>query len=101
MYVKFKKPYFFEGNEHEGVEIDLDGLKGSDIEKAQEHVVSERRGTSTMGEFSKSYCAHVAAIAAKQPLEFFRNLPAQEFSSITMAVSSFLLDGVSEMENTQ
>jgi hypothetical protein len=100
MYVKFKKPYSFEGSDYEGVELDLDGLKGSDIEKAQENVVAERRGTGTMGEFSKSYCAHVAALAAKQPLEFFRNLPAREFSRVTMGVSNFLLDGVSEVEDT-
>ncbi|MDR1516433.1 MAG: phage tail assembly protein [Synergistaceae bacterium] len=101
MYVKFKDPFVFEGEECDGVDLDLDRLTGNDLEKAQEIVLGQKKMTSNMPEFSKSYCAQVAALAAKKPVEFFRALPVREYVKVTIEVQNFLLDGASEVGATQ
>jgi hypothetical protein len=102
MHIRFKNPYIFEGETHEGIDLDLDGLKGSDLEKAQEIVsVQRKRMGSAVPELSKAYCAQVAALSAKVPCEFISGLPAKEYARVTLEVQNFLLDGVSDQESTQ
>jgi hypothetical protein len=99
MYIKFKAPFSFEGEEYEGVDLDLDRLTGNDLEKAQEIVSVERKTGGTVPELSKAYCAQIAALSSKKPVEFFRSLPASEYVKVTLAAQNFLLDGVSEAES--
>ncbi|MDR1510427.1 MAG: phage tail assembly protein [Synergistaceae bacterium] len=102
MYVKFKVPFNFEGEEHEGVELDFDRLTGDDIEKAVEILAAEKRPMgNSLPEFSKPFCAQMAAIAAKKPVEFIRGLPVREYVKVTIEAQNFLLDGVSEVGSTQ
>ncbi|MDR1471570.1 MAG: phage tail assembly protein [Synergistaceae bacterium] len=101
MYIKFNAPFNFEGEEHDGVELNLDGLTGNDIEKAQTMILMERKTGSNIPEFSKAYCAQVAALSAKKPVEFFRSLPVREYTKVTLEVQNFLLDGASEVGSTQ
>ena len=101
MYVKFKAPYFFEGTEYEGIELDIDGLTGNDLEKALEILSAEKKAFIRLPEFDKSYCAQVAALASKKPAVFFRSLPVREYVKVTLEVQNFLLDGASEIGNTQ
>jgi len=102
MYIKFKNPYKFEEQAYEGIEIDFDSISGDDLEKAQTTLAIQRKPLgSSMPEGSKAYCAQVAAFAAHKPAEFIRGLPAREYVKITMETQSFLLDGASEMEDTQ
>jgi hypothetical protein len=101
-YVKFKAPYNFEGAEHEGIEMDFDGLTGEDIEKAVEVLNAEKRPLgSALPEFSKVFCAQVAALASKKPAEFIRGLPVREYVKVTLEAQNFLLDGVSEVGSMQ
>jgi hypothetical protein len=102
MYVKFKNPFNFEGVDHEGIDLDLDSLSGNDLEKAQDLALTARKvGGAAILEFNKAYCAQVAALAARQPVEFIRALPVREYVTVTLAVQAFLLDGASEAENTR
>jgi hypothetical protein len=101
MYVRFKNPFIFEGEEHEGVELDLDRLTGNDLEKAQEIIVIQKKVTPNVPEFSKAYLSEVAALAARKPVEFFKALPVREYIKVTVEVQNFLLDGVSDQESTQ
>ena len=100
MHIKFKDPYVFEGETHEGIELNLDDLKGADLEKAQEIIAIQKKRSGGVPELSKAYCAQVAAMSAKVPSEFIRGLPAREYIKVTLEVQNFLLDGVSETENT-
>jgi hypothetical protein len=101
MHIKFKVPFSFEGEEYEGVDLDLDGLAGDDLEKAQEIVSVTGKTVGNVPEFSKAYCAQIAALSSKKPVEFFRSLPAREYIKVTLVVQNFLLDGVSEVESKQ
>jgi hypothetical protein len=101
VYVKFKDPFNFEGETYDGFDMDLDALTGNDLEKAQEIAASQKKIMPNVPEFSKWYCAQVAAFAAKKPVEFIRALPMREYVKVTIGVQNFLLDGVSEMEATQ
>jgi hypothetical protein len=101
MYVKFKVPFDFESEAHEGVDLDLDRLTGDDLEKAQELTVTGKKFIGNLPEFSKAYCAQVAAMAAKKPVEFIRALPVREYVKVTLEVQNFLFDGASEVGATQ
>jgi hypothetical protein len=102
MYVKFKNTYSFEGTDYDGIDLDLDRLTGEDIEKAVEHLAAAKRPIgNTMPEFSKTFCAQIAAIAAKMPVEFIRGLPVREYVRVTLEAQNFLLDGASEVGSTQ
>jgi hypothetical protein len=101
LYIKFKNSFNFEGTDYEGMEVNLDGLTGNDIEKAVESLATARRPIgNTMPEFSKTFCAQVAAIAAKKPGEFIRGLPVREYVRVTIEAQNFLLDGASEVWRT-
>ena len=102
MYIKFKKPYLFEGETHEGIELNLDGLKGSDLEKAQEIIAAQKKNPGNLvPELSKVYCAQLAALSAKVPCDFISGLPAKDYAKVTLEVQNFLFDGVSDQEETQ
>ena len=101
MYIKFRNKFIFEGAEFESIDLNLDSLTGNDLEKAQELVAQDKKTGSSVPEFNKAYCAQVAALAAKQPVEFIRALPAKEYVRITLEVQNFLLDGVSGEEKEQ
>jgi hypothetical protein len=101
MYVKFKKTYNFEGTDYEGIDLDLDKLTGEDIEKAVEILAAARRPIGTLPEFSKAFCAQIAAIASNVPVEFIRRLPVREYVRVTLEAQNFLLDGASEAGSTQ
>lgn len=88
--IKFKKPYTFEGVEHEEVTLDLDNLKGRDITETQSQYTAEGK-FSAMVATDSEFCKRIAALAASQPLEFFDELPANEFIKVTQSVQNFLL----------
>jgi hypothetical protein len=102
MYVKFKNIYNFEGTDYEGVDLDFDKLTGEDVEKAVEYLTAARRPLgNTLPEFSKTFCAQIAAIASKMPVEFIRGLPVREYVRVTLEAQNFLLDSASEVGSTQ
>jgi hypothetical protein len=83
------KPFTFEGAEYTELDIDLDGLKGSDLVNIEQELTA--KGVATvMPEISKQYQMHVAARAAKVPVELIEALPMKEASAITVKVVNFL-----------
>jgi hypothetical protein len=91
--VKFSKPHNYEGKEYAEIELDLDALTGNDIEQAQQLLVVEKKAVPGLPEFSKAYCAQVAALAAKQPVELIRSLRLKDYNQVIGEVQDFLLDG--------
>lgn len=89
--VKLSRPVAFEGKEYAELTLDLDSVTGRDLIKAE----AEARliaGPSPVAELSKAYHAAVAAKAAKVPVDLILELPAQDFTRVTMAVQNFLLE---------
>lgn len=86
----FLEPYEFEGKTYDGLEFNLDELKGSDISAVKKQFAA-------MGNYSpipttdSDFCALVLARLTKQPIEFFNDLPAREYCALTQKVSNFLL----------
>ena len=91
MLIKFKKPYRFEGKEY--TEIDLSGmddLTGADMIAINKIMSRSSVGVDVMPEVSVEYACHFAARAAKQPVEFFTNLPPKELMKVKNRVMGFL-----------
>lgn len=92
MVIKFKKPYTFENKEY--TEIDLSGmddLTGADMIAVNK--IMKRNGgggIDVMPEVSVEYACYFAARAAKQPVEFFTNLPPRELMKVKNRVMGFL-----------
>lgn len=84
--VVFKKPYNFEGEEY--TEIDLRGLENV---TTADLLSCEPVGTvNPLPEYTLNYQIALAAVVSKQPIEFFKNLPAKEGLKIKNAVMVFL-----------
>lgn len=91
MVVKFKKPYRFEGKEY--TEIDLSGMEdltGADMIAINKIMSRSSAGIDVMPEVSVEYACHFAARAAKQPIEFFMQLPPRELMKVKNRVMGFL-----------
>lgn len=88
---KFSKPYEFEGDTFEKLDLNLDALTGEDMLSAEREFTAAG-GFGAMIETSKGYLAILAAKAAKVPAEFIQGLPAKEFSKVTLAVQTFLFE---------
>ena len=86
----FSKPYEFEGKQYKEIDIDLDTLKGSDVSAVKTQF-------SAAGKFAPvpttdiDFCVMLAARVAKQPIEFFNDLPAKDYCAVAQGVSNFLL----------
>ena len=90
--VRFHKPYYFEGKEY--FEVDLSGLEdltGADMIAVNKGMARTSAGIiDIMPEVSLEYACHIAARAAKQPVEFFTQLPPREAMKIKNRVTAFL-----------
>lgn len=90
MEYKFKETYTFEGKDYESIEFDLTTLKGVDFANAKKQY-------TTAGNFSalpaadSEFCVILLAQLVHKPLEFFEQLPANEYCALTQQVSNFLL----------
>ena len=90
--IQLSKTIEHNGENLDTINLDLDGLTGADLTQAEtEHSIASG-GLSGVAELSKSYLAHVAARAAKLPVEDIKQLPAKDFSRVTMEVQNFLLE---------
>ena len=91
MVIKFKKPYRFEGKEY--TEIDLSGIEdltGADMIAVNKIMSRTSSGIDVMPEVSAEYACHMAARAAKQPVEFFTSLPPREVMKVKNRIMGFL-----------
>lgn len=92
LYVKFHKPYKFEGKEYEG--IDLSGLNDlTMLDQVEVDKKIQRRGFSSRDVLgvTTEHAMHYATIASKQPIEFFKGLPLKDANRVTATVAGFLL----------
>ena len=86
----FSVPYEFEGETYKEIEINLDGLKGSDIAAVRKQW-SAAGNFAPMATVDSDFCARIAAKATKKPIEFFEEMPAKDYCKITQEVTNFLL----------
>ncbi|TEB13362.1 phage tail assembly protein [Pelotomaculum propionicicum] len=90
--ITLSRPFTFEDKEYTEINLDLDSLTGRDlIDSEREAVVVVGPSSSPVVELSKPYSAALAAKAAKVPIEMILELPARDFTMITMTVQDFLL----------
>lgn len=90
--VKFAKPFDFEGQKYDGVDLsgleDINGRELSALEKA----FGKTGIVSTMPETTATYAKLAATKATGLPAEFFDELPGKEVRKIKTAVTRFFYD---------
>lgn len=86
----FKKPYAFEGETYESVDLSaIEDLCAADMIKAQ-NVLSRGGNVEVIPEMSLQYACIIAANVAHKPVEFFTRLPAREAIRLKNLVTGFL-----------
>lgn len=88
--VVFSKPYEFEGESYE--EVDLSGLENlstTDLIEADKQFSTSGQ-FAMMNEVTIGYTIILAAKASKKPVEFFERLPAKEGIKVKNMVMGFL-----------
>lgn len=88
--VVFKKPFIFENNSYESVDLSgLEDLKAADMIAVNKTI--ERGGTvNVLPEMSLEYACLISARASDKPVEFFKALPPKEALKVKNRVTSFL-----------
>ena len=88
-YVRFHKPYLFEGNLYAGIDLKaIENLSAKDMCEAEKYL--SRQGiVSPLPEMTMEYIAFIANKATGQPLEFFKNLPPKDATKVKNRVTSF------------
>ncbi|MCT4543296.1 MAG: phage tail assembly protein [Vallitalea sp.] len=90
--IKFRKPYYFEGKEYNGIDLSgIDNLTTSDLADADKIFVSSGN-LAAMNEMAIGYSCIIAAKITMQPIEFFENLPAKEGVKLKNIISSFFYE---------
>lgn len=88
--VKFSKPYLFEGNTYESVDLSgIEDLTGDDLLEA-DRAFSASGQFSPLPEMTLAYAFSIAATVTKQPIEFYRALPAKDGLKVKNEVIRFL-----------
>lgn len=89
MIVKLAKPFKFEDSEYTEIDLTaLEDLSAGQLCKAEKQF--EQSGSfSALKELNLEYCLTVAALVTKQPIEFFKALPAKEAHKVKQVVSSY------------
>ena len=88
-YVRFHKPYLFEGNYYAGIDLKrVENLSAKDMCEAEKYLA--RQGiVSPLPEMTMEYIAFIANKATGQPLEFFKQLPPKDATKVKNRVTSF------------
>ncbi len=89
LYVKFHKPYLFEGEHYDGIDLSgLERLNTQDMLDAEKHL--SRNGVVTpLPEMSMEYVCFMAVLASDQPIEFFKGLPPKDAVKVKNRITSF------------
>lgn len=90
MKYEFKRPYEFEEVTYTELEYDLDSLTGADISAAKRQYASAGN-FSPLPTTDADFCVYILARVTKKPIEFFNEMPARDYCSITQQVSNFLM----------
>lgn len=88
--VVFKKPFYFEGQAYESVDLSgLEDLSAADMIAVNK--IIERGGTmNVLPEMSLEYACLFASRSCGKPVEFFKALPPKEAIKVKNRVTSFL-----------
>ena len=82
-YVRFHKPYFFEGNHYAGIDLKaIENLTAKDMCEAEKYL-SKKGIISPLPEMTMEYIGFIANRATGQPIEFFMKLPPKDAEFIT------------------
>lgn len=89
LYVKFRKPYLFEGERYDGVDLSgLESLTAQDMLEGEKHL--NRSGVTTpLPEMSMEYVCFIAVLASDKPIEFFKGLPPKDAIKVKNRVTGF------------
>lgn len=90
MIIILSKPVEFEGKTYTELDVNLDGMTGDDIIKAERECLTSGIPMG-VAETSKGFLMSLAARSAKVPVEMIYALPIKDVTKITMEVQSFLL----------
>lgn len=90
LYITFVKPYTFEGETYEGIDLSgMEDLTARDLIIAQKDL--ERGGThSVLPEMTMEYACIFAARASGKPVEFFQSMRPRDAIKVKAAVTNFL-----------
>ena len=88
-YVRFHKPYLFEGNHYAGIDLKaIEDLTAKDMCEAEKYL--SRQGIiSPLPEMTMEYIGFIANRATGQPIEFFMKLPPKDATKVKNKVTSF------------
>lgn len=87
--VKFKKPYQFEGQEYQEIDLEnLENLSTADLIQA-DGKFGESGQFAVMNEMTTGYSCILASKATGKPIEFFERLPAIEGVKVKRVVMGF------------
>lgn len=88
-YVRFHKPYLFEGNHYAGIDLKaIEDLTAKDMCEAEKYLA--RQGIiSPLPEMTMEYIGFIANRATGQPIEFFMQLPPKDATKVKNKVTSF------------
>lgn len=88
--ITFKKPYTFEGQTYDGIDLsNIENLSTKDLLNADK-LYTRQGNVSPTAEMTLAYACIVATTVTKKPLEFFTNLPANEGMKVKTSVINFL-----------
>ena len=89
--VEFSKPYIFEGETYEGIDLSgCDELTGNDAAKA-EKIMAARGETNMFPEMSSTYAFVIASMGTGKPVEFFTGLPLKDSTRVKNRVRACFL----------
>ena len=92
--IVFAKPFEFNGQKYEKIDLNLEDLTGAALEEAEVEFTIRNPQVAAqtfLKAMSTGYQAIVAAKAAGVNPEFIRSLPANEYTKVTATVQAFLL----------
>ena len=99
---QFKNPYEFEGETFTEIDIPLETVTGADLARLSRRFLNEHREVNPATVlFDYGFAAELAARCAKQPLEFFEQMPAPDYVNIAAAVIRFFFDAESAAATPQ
>lgn len=88
-YVRFYKPYSFEGSNYAGIDLGgIENLSAKDMIAAEKYL-SKNGIISPIPEMTMEYIGFICNRATGQPIEFFKNLPPRDAVKVKNKVTSF------------
>lgn len=100
-FLKFAKPYTFEGKEYEGIDLSgLSSLTVQDAIDAQKQLFNEGEvATAMVSETTTAFARAIVTKATGLPVEFFKFAPRSISRRLTATVQGYLNEGAGETKD--